>query len=58
VTIASVDPRHGRAVEAVARPTTIPELDAVCAGAAAVPRRVDGNLVLPALRPGTPPAAS
>ncbi len=42
MTIASVDPRHGRAVEDVARPTTVPELDAVCAGAAAAAAALGG----------------
>jgi NADP-dependent aldehyde dehydrogenase len=42
VTIASVDPRHGRAVQDVARATTAQELDAVCAGAAAAAAALGG----------------
>ena len=42
MTIASVDPRYGRAVKDVARPTTAQELDTVCAGAAAAAAALGG----------------
>jgi hypothetical protein len=52
VTITRVGTQRGRAVDGVARPVELR------AGIVPVPRRIDGDLVLPASLPGTPSAAS